>query len=87
MTVQVNSQPVTDQIVWYIDMCFINNSISCFKKKTTFGTHEQTCYVDFNVCQNPTVCLSVSLEITRPELMGRPLVALVYIYYLLVHFE
>ena len=47
MTVQGDSQPVTDQIMWYIDMCCINNSISCLKKKTTCGTHEQTCYVDF----------------------------------------
>ena len=35
MTVQVESQPVTDQITWYIDMCCINNSISCLEKKTT----------------------------------------------------
>ena len=32
MTVQVDSQPMTDQIMWYID---INNSISCLEKKTT----------------------------------------------------
>ena len=49
MTVQVDSQPVTDQIMWYIDMCCIDNSISCLEKKTTFRTHEQTCYVDFDV--------------------------------------
>ena len=58
MTVQVDSQPMTDQIMWYIDMCFINNSIYCYKKKTTFRTHEQTCYVNFNVCQKWTVRLS-----------------------------
>ena len=34
--------------MWYINMCCINNSISCLEKKTTFGTHEHTCYVDFN---------------------------------------
>ena len=34
MTVQVDSQPVTDQIMWYIDMFCINNSISCLEKKT-----------------------------------------------------
>ena len=49
MTVQVDSQPMTDQNMWYIDMCCINNSISCLEKKTTFGTHEQTCFVIFNV--------------------------------------
>ena len=47
MTVQIDSQPVTDQNLCYIDMR-INNSISCLEKKTTFGTHEQTSYVDFN---------------------------------------
>ena len=35
MTVQVDSQPVTDQITWYIDMCCNNNTISCLEKKTT----------------------------------------------------
>ena len=35
MTVQVDSQRVTDDIMWYIDMCYINNSISCLEKKTT----------------------------------------------------
>ena len=49
MTVQVDSQPVTDQSMWYMTMCCINNSISCLEKKTTDGTHEQTCYVKFNV--------------------------------------
>ena len=34
MTVQVDSQSVTDQIMWYNDMCYINNSISCLRKKT-----------------------------------------------------
>ena len=28
MTVQVDSQRMTDDIMWYIDMCYINNSIS-----------------------------------------------------------
>ena len=42
MTVQVDSQPVTDRHIWYINMCCINNSISCLEKKTTFGAHEQT---------------------------------------------
>ena len=35
MTVQIDSQPVTDHIVWYNDMCFIYNSISFLEKKTT----------------------------------------------------
>ena len=35
MTVQVDSQPVTDHIMWYNDMCLIYNSISCLEKKTT----------------------------------------------------
>ena len=75
MTVQVDSQPVTDQNMWYIDMCCINNSISCLEKKTTFGTHEQTCYVDLNVGPPPPIF--VSLKFTRPKLIGRPSVALV----------
>ena len=50
MIVQVDSQPVTEQNMWYID---INNSISCLEKKTMFGTHEQTCYVDFNLGPSP----------------------------------
>ena len=59
MTVQVDSQPVTDQNMWHIDMCCINNSISCLEKKTTFGTHEQTCYVDLNVGPPPPYfCIS-----------------------------
>ena len=48
MIVKVDSQPATDQNMWYIDMCCINTSISCSEKKTTFGTLEQTCYVNFN---------------------------------------
>ena len=40
MTVQVDSQPMTDQHMWKIDMCCVNNSISCLEKKTTFGTHK-----------------------------------------------
>ena len=49
MTVQVDSQPVTDQMMLYIAMCFIN-SISCLKKKTTFfGTHGQTCYYNVKI--------------------------------------
>ena len=39
--------------MWHNDMCCINNSISCLEKKTTLGTHEQTCYVDFNVGSPP----------------------------------
>ena len=75
MTVQVDSQPVTDQNMWYIDMCCINNSISCLEKKTMFGTHEQTCYVDFNVGPPPPYfCIS---EVHPLELIGRPSVALV----------
>ena len=31
MTVQVDSQPLTDQIMMYIDMCYINNSM--FRKE------------------------------------------------------
>ena len=50
MTVQVDSQPVTDQIMWCIDMCCINNTISCLEKKTTLGTKDQTCYVKLCVC-------------------------------------
>ena len=72
MTVQVDSQPMTDQNMWYIDMCCINNSISCLEKKTTFGTHKQTCNV--SLPPPPSSCIS---EVYRPELMGRPLVALV----------
>ena len=49
MTVQVDSQTVTNQNMGYIDMCCFNNSISCLEKMTTFGIHEQTYYVDFNV--------------------------------------
>ena len=49
MTVQVDSQPVTDQNMWWNDMCCINNSISCLEKKTTFGTHKHTCYDNFIV--------------------------------------
>ena len=33
MTVQVDSQPVTDQQMWYIDMCCVNNSISCLETR------------------------------------------------------
>ena len=58
MTVQVDSQPVTDQNMWYIDMCCINNSISCSEKKTTFGTLEQTYYADFNASPHPFSCIS-----------------------------
>ena len=50
MTVQVDSQPVTEQIMRYINMCCINNSISCLEKKTTLGTNDQTCYVALCVC-------------------------------------
>ena len=59
MTVQVNSQPVTDQHMWYIDMCCFNKSISCLEKKTTFGTHEQTYYVDFNVGLSPPILYKI----------------------------
>ena len=54
MTVQVDSQPVTDQNMWYIDMCCINNSISCLEKKTTKGNtlSDILCY---------TVCLSIKI--------------------------
>ena len=64
MTVQVDSQPMTDQKMWCIDMCCINNSISCLEKKTTFRTHEQTCYVNFNVSLPPPPLLLVSLKFT-----------------------
>ena len=73
MTVQVDSQP-TDQNMWYIDMCCINNSISCLEKKTTFKTYEQTCYVDFNV--GPPH-IFISLKFTHPKLIGRLSVKLV----------
>ena len=33
MNVPGDSQPVTDQIMWYIDLCRINNSISCLKRR------------------------------------------------------
>ena len=36
MTVQVDSQPVTDQNMWYIDMCYVNNSISCLESCTGY---------------------------------------------------
>ena len=57
MTVQVYSQPVTDHIMCYNDMCFIYNSISCLENKTTFGTHEQTYYV--NVGLNEIIDLKI----------------------------
>ena len=63
MTVQVDSQPVTDQNMWYIDMCCINNSISCSEKKTTFGTHEQTYYADFNASPPPLFLYLWSLPV------------------------
>ena len=72
MTVQVDSQPVTDQNRWCIDMCCINNSISCLEKKTTFGTHKLTMSTSMLVCP-----FLVSLKFTRPELMGRSFVTLV----------
>ena len=50
MTVHVDSQPVTDRIMWYIDMCCTNNSISGIEKNMTMGTHDQTCYVSLCVC-------------------------------------
>ena len=53
MTVQVDSQLVTDQSMWYMTMCCINNSIYCLEKKTTVGTHEETCYANFNVGLTP----------------------------------
>ena len=72
MTVQVDSQPVTDHIMWYIDMCYINNSISCLEKKTTVKNTwsdmlcPHQCLSKFNwvfvppsnVCQNSTWYLS-----------------------------
>ena len=66
MTVVVDSQPVNVLNMWCIDMCCVISSISCLEKKTPFGTHEHTCYVDFNVCQKSSVffpsTMSVSLE-------------------------
>ena len=53
MTVQVDSQPVTDQNMWCIDMCCINDSIFRLEKKTTLGTYDQTCYV--------TLCLYIKI--------------------------
>ena len=72
MTVQVDSQLVTDHIMWYIDMCYINNSISCLEKKTTVKNTwsdmlcPHQCLSKFNwvfvppsnVCQNSTWYLS-----------------------------
>ena len=86
MTVQFDSQPVTDQNMKYIDMCCINNSISCLEKKTTFGIHEQTCYVDFNVGLPPFPILAY-LKFTPPKRIGRPYVALVYLLFGLVYFK
>ena len=72
MTVKVDSQPVTDQNMWYIDICCINNSISFsnayspLEKKTTFETHEQTYNVDLNIgLPSP---LFIYLKFTRPKL-------------------
>ena len=63
MTVQVDSQPVTDQNMWCVVMCCINNFISCLEKKTTLGTHDQTCYV--------TMCYVYwDYKLARPELIG-----------------
>ena len=50
MTVQVDNQSVTDQIMWYIDMYCINTYISCLEKKTILGTQDQTCNVTLCVC-------------------------------------
>ena len=55
MTVQVDSQPMTDQLILYIDVGRIDNSSSCLEKKTTLGTHDQTCY---------TVSLSLRIRIS-----------------------
>ena len=45
MTDQRSSQSATERIIPCINMCFMNNSISCLERKTTFGTHDQTFYV------------------------------------------
>ena len=79
MTVQVDSQPVTEQNIWYIDMCCINNSISCLKKKTTFGTHEQTWRHAMSNSMLVSLPHFVSLKFTSPELIGQPSVKLVYL--------
>ena len=70
MTVQVDSQSVTDQFMWYIDMCCINNSISCLEKKTTLGTHDQRCYVilclSIKIINKHAQNLSVCTRVMRP---------------------
>ena len=51
MTVQVDSQSVTDLCMWYIDMCYINNSISCLEKKTIF----RNTWSDMLCANNPPI--------------------------------
>ena len=68
MTVQVDSQPMTDQIMWYIDMCCINKSISCLEKKTTLGTHDQTSYVALCVCLLRLEISTLRTYLCAPEL-------------------
>ena len=66
MTVQIDSQPVTDQNMWYIDMCCINNSISCLEKKTTVGSHPKNDKIS-NVKQNKK---HITLLLTPLEIAG-----------------
>ena len=64
MTIQVDSQPLTDQIMIYIDMC-INNSTSWLEKKTTLGIYDQTCYVTLYFFIN-----YISLDLLSPLSQG-----------------
>ena len=59
MTVQVDSHPVTDQLMWYTNLCCINDSISCLEKKTTEGTQDQTCYIPFNSIKDSKFKLNI----------------------------
>ena len=73
--IQVDSQSVTGQYMWYISMCCINNSISCLEKRQHLEHMSiHTMSSSMLVCLPP---LLVSLKFTRPELIGRPTVALV----------
>ena len=56
MTVQYDSQPVTDKIMYYIVAFIIIFPVQ--KRRRLVGTHDQTYYVHFNVRQITTVCFS-----------------------------
>ena len=76
MTVPVDSQLVTDHFTWYINMCCINNYISCLEKKTT-KEHKirhvinLDCLISFSI-QSKIQNLNSTYKtrkLTRPELM------------------